>query len=156
MLFRSLHLEHFIPFQQLIGKSQVWLDNYVEPTSANKTICPGKREIHRPHDLCNTDGCAPRDANAAVDKCSCPVAAAAVCIRGGSMLVQIQDIFAWHRNSDSQPDNDIPINSRHLSNSSVRGSIPLSCTPWIMQVFSMPHSSSSPSRHMAVSPTLRI
>lgn len=49
-----------------------------------------------------------------------------------------------------------PINSKHRSNSSVSGSIPLSWTPWTTQTFSGPHASSSPGCQVAVSPTLRI
>ena len=75
----SEKLEHFLPFEEFIRKSEVWLYDDIQSTSANEAVRTWKREIQRSHHLCNADCSTARNANTAVDKSCCAFLPAALC-----------------------------------------------------------------------------
>ena len=71
--------QELLPLEQLVGKSQVRLDDDVQPSRAHEAV--GSREGHviLPHDFGDANGSAPGNADSAVHQGGCAVAPTAIC-----------------------------------------------------------------------------
>ena len=51
-------LQSFLPPQELIGKSQMRLDDYIKATCSNKAVCSWEGDVERSHYFCDANSCA--------------------------------------------------------------------------------------------------
>jgi len=73
-----LHLHHLLPLEELVGESEVGLDDDIESPSADEAIRSRERQAMCSHYLSDADGGATRNPDSAMDKRRRPVASATI------------------------------------------------------------------------------